>query len=253
MIGFLAALSNNAKAVVGEVFKAVGAALDEFHLAVEAFSDAIVFGEAPHGRQGFSPGREGMSEGEERGEGTGFELIDKVEQFGDQRAAGTFCLMLEVEEGAEAVHSVIEGLESRVFGKEGFEAQRVGGRKVVLSFAQGSQRAAMVLDWRGDLAGQLQEVLGDNADDMEAIGHDLGSREVGSNQAAIGTGKIDANHANLVSALESAQKAAQIPWTAAGNNIEDPVVLKITEGGGKTLPLVKGVLVDPENPRALQT
>ena len=60
--------------------------------------------------------------------------------------------MLEVEEGAEAVHSVIEGLESRVFGKEGFEAQRVGGRKVVLSFAQGSQRAAMVLDWRGDLA-----------------------------------------------------------------------------------------------------
>jgi hypothetical protein len=34
----LAALSNKAKAVVGEVFKAVGTALDEFHFAVEAFT-----------------------------------------------------------------------------------------------------------------------------------------------------------------------------------------------------------------------
>ena len=96
-------------------------------------------------------------------------------------------------------------------------------------------------------------MLGDNADDMEAIGNDLGSGEIGSNQGAVGTGKIDSNHANLVSAFESGQKGSQIPWTAAGNNIEDPVVLKITEGGGKTLPLVKGVLVDPENPRALKT
>ena len=45
----------------------------------------------------------------------------------------------------------------------------------------------MVLDRRGDLTGQLQEVLDDNADDMEAIGNDLGSGEIGSNQAAVGT------------------------------------------------------------------
>ena len=65
---------------------------------MEALSDAIVFGEAPHGGERFSPGRQGLSESKERGEGTGFELIDKIEQFGGQRAAGTFCLMLEVEE-----------------------------------------------------------------------------------------------------------------------------------------------------------
>ena len=57
LIGFLAALSNNAKAVVGEVFKAVSSALNEFHFAMEAFSNAVVFGKAPHGRQGFSPAR----------------------------------------------------------------------------------------------------------------------------------------------------------------------------------------------------
>ena len=43
------------------------------------------------------------------------------------------------------MHGVIEGLESRVFGKEGFEAQRVRGREIVLSFTQGSQGPAMVL------------------------------------------------------------------------------------------------------------
>ena len=61
--GLLTALSDNAKAVVGEVFKAVSTALDEFEFAMEALGDAIVFGEAPHGRQRFSPGRQGLSEG----------------------------------------------------------------------------------------------------------------------------------------------------------------------------------------------
>ena len=95
--------------------------------------------------------------------------------------------MLEVEESAKSMHGVIEGRESRIFSKERPEALAVNGREVVLSFRQGSQGAAMVLDRRGDLTGQLQEVLDDNADDMEAIGNDLGSGEIGSNQAAVGT------------------------------------------------------------------
>ena len=52
LVGLLSALSDHAKAVVGEVFKAVGTALDEFHFAMEAFGNGIVFGKAPHGRQG---------------------------------------------------------------------------------------------------------------------------------------------------------------------------------------------------------
>ena len=175
-------MSDNAKAVVGEVFKAVGAALDEFEFAMEALGDAIVFGEAPHGGERFSAGRQGLSEGKERGEGTGFELIDKIEEFLSERTAGAFCLMFEVEESAKWMHGVIEGRESRIFSKERPEALAVNGREVVLSFRQGSQGAAMVRDRRGDLTGQLQEVLDDNADDMEAIGNDLGSGEIGSNQ-----------------------------------------------------------------------
>ena len=52
---WLTALGDDAQAVVVEVSEAVGAALDEFHLSVEALGDAIVAGEAPHGDQGLSP------------------------------------------------------------------------------------------------------------------------------------------------------------------------------------------------------
>ena len=61
--------------------------------------------------------------------------------------------MLNIEESAEPMHGVIEGLESRIFGKEALEAQAVSSREVVLSFSQGPQRAAVVPDRRGDLAG----------------------------------------------------------------------------------------------------
>ena len=73
-----------------------------------------------------------------------------------------------------------------------------------------------------------------------------------SNQAAIGTGEIDANDAHLLFALEGSQKGAQSARSASRHDVEDAVVLQIAEGGGKALPFVQGVLVDAENLRALQ-
>ena len=61
MDGFLAALSDDTEAVILEVSKAVSTALDEFHFSMEAFSDAVVFGKAPHGRERFAPGVESLS------------------------------------------------------------------------------------------------------------------------------------------------------------------------------------------------
>jgi hypothetical protein len=69
-VGFegLAALSDDAEAVILEVSKAVSAALDEFHFAVEAFGDAVVFGEAPHASDLLPPGGEGMGQSDQRRE-----------------------------------------------------------------------------------------------------------------------------------------------------------------------------------------
>ena len=53
-------MSNDSEAVIFKVSEAVSAALDEFHLSVEAFGNAVVFGEAPHTGDGFGPGFEGV-------------------------------------------------------------------------------------------------------------------------------------------------------------------------------------------------
>lgn len=56
-------MSDDAQAVVVEVAEAGGSALDEFHLSVEAFGDGVIFGEAPHGGDGFAPLLERLGEG----------------------------------------------------------------------------------------------------------------------------------------------------------------------------------------------
>jgi len=61
----LSALSDDTQAVVVEVSEAVGTALDEFHLSLEALGDAVVFGKAPHGDQGLLPSVEGRGQAHE--------------------------------------------------------------------------------------------------------------------------------------------------------------------------------------------
>jgi len=61
-------LGDDTEAVILEVSKAVSAALDELHFAVEAFCDAVVFGEAPHAGDLLVPGGEGLSQRDQRRE-----------------------------------------------------------------------------------------------------------------------------------------------------------------------------------------
>jgi len=77
----LAALGDDAEAVILEVSKAVSAALDELHFAMEALGNAVVLGEAPHASDLFTPGGEGLGKSEELREAGGLELVDGVEEF----------------------------------------------------------------------------------------------------------------------------------------------------------------------------
>lgn len=89
----LAALSDDAQAVVIEVSKAVGAALDEFHFAVEAFGDAVVFGEAPHAGDGLLPVTQGIGEGDQRAKAAVGELVDDFDESRGEFAALAFFLV----------------------------------------------------------------------------------------------------------------------------------------------------------------
>lgn len=53
-------MSDDSKAVILEISEAVSAALDEFHFAVEALGDAVVFGKSPHAGDGLRPSIEGI-------------------------------------------------------------------------------------------------------------------------------------------------------------------------------------------------
>jgi len=218
--------------------------LDEFHFSMEAFGDAIVFGEAPHGCEGFAPGVESLCEGDKRDKGTGVEFVDELKQSAYEGTAGTFGLVFYIHEGADGVHFFIEGFERGIFVEEVEEALMVKRSEVVGALAQGGQQAPVILDLGSDLAGKFHEVMDDDTDDMEAVGDDFCIWEVGGDEAAVRTGEVDADHTHLIPALETLQVGAQIGFAATRDDVEDAVVFKVGEGGGKAQSLVKGVFVD---------
>jgi hypothetical protein len=78
-----------------EVPKAIGLPVDELHLVVDSFGDAVVAGEAPHGNDFFRPGGERLAELDELGKAglhVDDTLIESCVLTGDQvtRTADVF-------------------------------------------------------------------------------------------------------------------------------------------------------------------
>lgn len=117
-MGLLAALGDDAESVVFEVFKSVGAALDELHFAVEAFGDPVVLGEAPHAGDGFHPVPEGLGEGFKRFEGAVFEFVNVSEELLDERGTLFLGFVLLVHELTDLVKILVEGFENGVLFEE---------------------------------------------------------------------------------------------------------------------------------------
>ena len=83
-IVFLTAFSDDPQAVVFEVFESVCTALNKFHLPVEAFGDAIVFGEHPHTGDGLIPIGQGFGESFQWFEAAIFEGFNLFEELRDE-------------------------------------------------------------------------------------------------------------------------------------------------------------------------
>ena len=58
---------------------AVGTALDELHLSMEALGDAVAFGEAPHADDGLVPGGKSFRQRDDGLEAACFEGFDELE------------------------------------------------------------------------------------------------------------------------------------------------------------------------------
>ena len=72
---WLTARSDHSQAVVLKIPEAIGSPLDELHFAMEAFRNAIVFGEPPHGRNLAPPTVERFCQRLHGGEVLGFVLL----------------------------------------------------------------------------------------------------------------------------------------------------------------------------------
>ena len=195
-------MSDDSEAIVFEVFKSVGSSLDKLHFAMEALGDAVVLGEAPHAGDGLHPVRKGLGQGRQRLEGTVFEFSDMPEEFLDEAKTLFLGFVLLVHELADLVKVLIERFENGVLGEEFLEPLLLFGIESRRLLAHGREVAAMVLEFRNQEACELDEVMINDSNDVEAIGNDAGVGKVSLNESSVGTGEVDANELNTVPALE---------------------------------------------------
>ncbi len=81
--------------------------------------------------------------------------------------------------------------------------------------SQCAKKASMVFELRNDLTHQVQEVVLENANNMEAIGDDARIGEPAPHQRPVSTGEVDADHLNLIAALQTAQEGRQFLLAAS--------------------------------------
>lgn len=91
----------------------------------------------------------------------------------------------------------------------------------------------MVLDVRSEFTHQIEEVLLDDANDVEAVGDDPGVGEVLSDQGPVGTAQVHADDADVFLAFEGGEVGVEFFRSPSFDDIEDLVSPEVAEGGGE--------------------
>jgi hypothetical protein len=199
---WLTAVSDDAQAVVVEISESVGAALDEFHFAVEALGDGVVFGKTPHGDQGRLPVLKSFTQAHEGGKGALDEFIDQAQEAGDELATGSCGLVFEPKQVPEFDHFLIDGNQRGMVGQEFFQSSELGWVESRGMAPQHGEVAAVVADLGNDLPDQIHKVMEQDANDVEPVGHDAGVGEPVAHQGAVGAREVNADDPHLFPALE---------------------------------------------------
>ena len=110
--------------------------------------------------------------------------------------------VLLVHELADLVKVLIERFENGVLSEEFLEPLLLPGVESRRLFTHGGEVAAMVLEFRNQEASELDEVMIDDAYDVEAISDNACVGKVSLNESSVGTGEVDANELNAVPSLE---------------------------------------------------
>lgn len=89
---------------------------------MEAFGDAVVFGEAPHAGDFLLPVFEGIGQGDDWSEAAVSELFNHMDEARSEGSALVSFLVAHSHQGADALHLVIDRFQSWVAVEEFFES-----------------------------------------------------------------------------------------------------------------------------------
>ncbi len=106
------------------------------------------------------------------------------------------------------------------------------------------EQAAILAADRVDLAPAGEEVVVDDADDVEAIGDDGRIGKLPLDQRAVGGREIDADDAHLVLALKLSEIGGQRSFRAPQHDIIDGVILEVAKASREAFAARKEVFVD---------
>ena len=98
-----------------------------------------------------------------------------------------------------------------------------------------------------------QKVVVDEANDVEAISHDLGIGKVLADQGAVNAGQVHADDPHAILAWQFRQVVLQGRFAAPQYHIEDLVCPQVAEGSRVAIFPGKEVLIDAEHPGACGT
>lgn len=101
-----------------------------------------------------------------------------------------------------------------------------------------------------EIAPAGQEVVVDEADDVEAVGDDEGVREMFADQRAVGGGEVHADQFDLGFALQALEVGPQSGFRASQDDVVDLVAAQVAQSRGEALAAGEEMFVDTEHGRA---
>jgi len=146
----------------------------------------------------------------------------------------TFAFVLFEQQVAELLFEPVDGIEGGPLGEIGHEPQLLFRFEVMAMAAHERQQSPVLRAHRIDLSPAGQEVVVDETDHMEAVGHDYGLGEVFPDQAAVNGGQVHADDPHQLLALQAQAIGLQRRFRAAQRDIVDAVILQVAEGSGVT-------------------
>ena len=121
----MATQDDDSQSIVLEIPEAVSTVLNEFHLAMEAFGDAVAVGEDEHAQDFLLPCLQGLPEGSEEIEAAGFHLLDQFHEKPDDAflLQGLAALVAGHQEGLGLLLDQIQLLDGALFFEIGLQPE----------------------------------------------------------------------------------------------------------------------------------